>query len=206
MTEKVNLLQRHKALFSASTTEPSIIDVPEFSFLCLDGYGNPATDPAYGEVLNTLYSVAYTVKFAIKKQLGIDFGVMPLEGLWWMADGSFISDENKDRWSWTMMIQQPEWVTPALVEQVLPEIRKKKDVSRLDEVRLEAYHEGLSVQLMHMGAYTDEHPNIMRMHAYAYQQGYTLRDKHHEIYFNDPRRTAPERLKTILRQPVARAT
>lgn len=204
MPDKINLTLRHKALFNPSAKEPCIVDVPEFQFLCLDGYGNPATDPIYAEILSALYSVAYALKFAVKKQLGINYAVMPLEGLWWMADGSIVSDENKDHWSWTMMIQQPEWVTPGLLEQVLLDVRKKKDLAHVDEVRLEPFHEGLSVQLLHLGRYTEEHENIMRMHAYAYQQGYVLRDKHHEIYLNDPRLTAPERLRTVLRQPIAR--
>ena len=202
MAEKIDLKQQYKTLYAPSAKEPGIIEVPSFQFLQIDGQGNPANNPAYPEAVSTLYTAAYALKFAVKKQTGIDFAVMPLEGLWWMADGSIVSDNNKDFWSWTMMILQPEWVTPALWEKTLPEVRKKKAPARLDDLRLENYHEGLSVQLMHLGAYTDEHPNIMRMHEYALRQGHVLTGKHHEIYLNDPQRTAPERLKTVLRQPI----
>ena len=205
MTDKIDLKQQHKALYAPSAKEPAIIDVPTFQFLQIDGQGNPAHNPAYPEAVSTLYAAAYALKFAVKKQTGIDFAVMPLEGLWWMADGSIVSDDNKDFWSWTMMILQPEWVTPALWDEILPEVRKKKAPARLDDLRLESYEEGLSVQLLHLGAYTDEHANIMRMHAYALGQGHALRGKHHEIYLNDPQRTAPERLKTVLRQPITHA-
>lgn len=204
MAETVDLKKQLKAYYTASTKEPDIIDVPEFLFLCIDGQGNPASDPAYTEAVSALYSVAYTLKFAIKKQLGIDYGVMALEGLWWMADGSIVSDLNKDFWSWTMMILQPEWVTQERVDATLTELRRKKPLPRLEDVRLERYHEGLAVQLLHVGAYTEEHENIMRMHAYAIERGYVLTGKHHEIYLSDPRRTPAERLKTILRQPIAK--
>lgn len=205
MPEKVDLRKQLKAFYTASAREPSIIDVPEFSFLCIDGQGNPASDPAYNEAVSALYSAAYTLKFAVKKELGIDYSVMGLEGLWWMADGSIVSDANKDFWSWTMMIQQPEWVTPERLDAVVNELRRKKPQPRQEDVRLERYREGLAVQLLHIGAYTEEHENIMRMHAYAFEKGYTLRGKHHEIYLNDPWRTPAEKLKTILRQPIARA-
>ncbi len=203
MPEKIDIKQQYKSLYFPGRA-PEIVRVPRLTFLQIDGQGNPASSPAYPTAVSTLYSAAYALKFAVKKQLGIDFAVMPLEGLWWMADGSIVSDENKDFWSWTMMIVQPEWVTPALLDQVLPEVRKKKATPCLDDVRLEAYEEGDCVQRMYTGPYTGEHESIMELHAHALAQGYRLEGKHHEIYLNDPQRTAPERLKTILRQPLAR--
>jgi len=204
MPEKVDLRKQLQAYYKASAKEPNILDVPAFSFLCIDGQGNPASDPAYSEAVSALYGAAYTLKFAVKKELGIDYTVMGLEGLWWMADGSIVSDLNKDFWSWRMMILQPEWVTQERLDAALVELRRKKPQPRQEDVRLERYHEGLAVQLLHIGAYTEEHENIMRMHQYAIQRGHALTGKHHEIYLSDPRRTPAEKLKTILRQPIIR--
>jgi len=101
------------------------------------------------------------------------------------------------------MIMQPEYVSEALVEQIRDEVARKKALPALSRVRFETYDEGLSVQIMHIGPYDAEAPTIARMHDYIMEQGYALRGKHHEIYLSDPNRTAPEKLKTILRQPVA---
>lgn len=201
---KLDMKKEWKHLYSPSTKEPAIIEVPTFNFLMIDGTGDPNTAQEYKDAVSALYSLAYAIKFAVKKAQGIDFAVMPLQGLWWVEDMRLFSTTPKDDWSWTMMILQPDLVTAALVEEQRAVARQKKDLPAIDALRFEPYHEGTCVQLMHLGPYADEGPNIARMHQYAFEQGYQLDGKHHEIYLSDPSRTAPERLKTILRQPISR--
>ena len=179
-----------------------LVEVPPLRYLMLDGQGNPNNNPAYQAVVETLYALSYTLKFACKKTLGRDYSVMPLEGLWWTPDMAQFSLEDKDAWHWTMMILQPEWITAEMVEAAREEVRRKKNPARLDEVRFEVYEEGLAAQIMYLGAYSDEAPTIAGLHAFIAEQGCELHGKHHEIYLGDPRKTAPEKLKTIIRQPV----
>jgi hypothetical protein len=169
----------------------------------VDGHGNPNTSPAYQAALEALYSLAYTIKFALKPK-GIDFVVGPSEGLWWMEDMREFSVETKDRWDWTMMIMQPDEVTQEVLEQAKIQAAKKKELPALSGLRLETYHEGLAVQILYYGAYSDEGPTIARMHAFIHEQGFEMNGKHHEIYLGDPRRNPPEKLKTVIRQPVRR--
>lgn len=209
MTDPMDLSKEYKHLYKPSTKEPGIVEVPAFNFLMIDGHGNPNTSPEYVAALEALYSLAYTLKFAIKKSTGVDFKVMPLEGLWWVKGGQndqaeFVKQE-KDSWFWTMMIHQPPVVTPEWVETARQQALAKKGAPiRIPEIRFENYHEGLSVQLMHIGPYSEEGPNIARIHAFALSQGYRLEGKHHEIYLGDPRRAAPEKLQTVVRQPITK--
>jgi hypothetical protein len=186
-----------------------VVEVPPMQFLMVDGDGNPNTAQAYQDAVAALYAVAYKIKFASKKALGFDYVVPPLEGLWWADDMAvFTAELDKERWRWTMMIMQPPQVTPALVEEAQAAARKAKPdlATALDAMRLETYAEGLAVQIMHVGSYADEAPVLHAMHhEFIPQQGYVMTGKHHEIYLGDPRRSAPEKLKTVLRQPVARA-
>ncbi len=201
MGEKLDLLKQHKALYSPKIATLEVVDVPAMNFLMIDGHGDPNTSPEYADAISALYSLAYTIKFAIKKEQGIDFKVMPPEGLWWSGDMNDFINGNKSNWDWTMMILQPDCVTPAIVESLRPETAAKKNMPVVNKVRLESYHEGLSAQLMHIGPFADEGPNIQRLHAFIAEQGGTLAGKHHEIYMSDFRRTAPEKLRTIIRQP-----
>jgi hypothetical protein len=153
--------------------------------------------------VGTIYSVAYSLKFTLKKRENVDYGVMPLEGLWWVEDLSQLSMSDKSNWLWTMMIVQPEVVTDDGFRQAVEEVRKKKNPPLLDRMRLDSIHEGLSAQIMHIGPYADEMPTVERLHAEIMAKGYQLRDKHHEIYLSDQRRAAPEKMKTIIRQPIA---
>ena len=139
----------------------------------------------------------------VKRASGIDYAVMPLEGLWWTPDMAQFSLDDKDSWLWTMLIMQPDHVTPELVEAARTEVMRKKALPALDRLRLARYHEGLSVQTLYLGAYADEGPTIAAMHRFISEERYTLNGKHHEIYLSDFRRTAPEKLKTVIRQPVA---
>jgi hypothetical protein len=176
-------------------------DVPPLNFLMVDGHGDPNTAPEYADAVQALYGLAYTIKFALKAQ-GVEFSVAPLEGLWWMPDMAQFSDKDKGAWDWTMMILQPDAVTEAVVEAARAEAQKKKGLPALVKARLESYHEGLAVQTLYLGAYADEGPTIAAMHRFAVEQGYALSGKHHEIYMGDPRRSAPEKLKTVIRQPI----
>ena len=205
MVTKIDYKKELKQLYNPPKKEPVIVDVPPMNFLMIDGKGDPNTAQEYKDAISTLYPLAYTIKFAVKEKAEVNFTVMPLEGLWWVPDMELFSEEDKNAWFWTAMMMQPEHVTRELFEESLQQVREKKNPPSIDKVRWENYAEGLSVQLMHIGPYADEGPNIARMHAYAFEQGYELRGKHHEIYLSDPTRTAPERLKTVIRQPIQKA-
>ena len=198
---KIDLRKDLKHLYNPSRKDVTVVDVPPMSFLMIDGQGDPNTSPAYQQAMEALYATSYALKFALKPQ-GVDYVVMPPEGLWWTDDMARLDLEAKGRWQWTVMIMQPKWVTADLVERVRQEVARKKDLPALPRMRFETYHEGLSVQIMYVGAYADEGPTIARLHAFAEAQGYQLRGKHHEIYLSDPRRTLPEKLKTVIRQPI----
>ena len=200
--EKFDFKKTLKHLYAPSAKTPELIEVPDMNFLMIDGEGNPNTSEPYQQAVEALYGLSYTIKFAVKKEQSIDYSVFPLEGLWWAEDmDAFLRDDRKD-WRWTMMIAQPEFVTPVQVESAIVDVRRKKGSAALDLVRFQPYAEGLSAQVMHLGPYADERPTIERLHQFIADQGYSLRGLHHEIYLGDPRRTAPEKLKTILRQPV----
>ena len=204
--DKIDFKKELQHLYNPSSRDFSVVEVPEMQFLMVDGHGNPNTEPAYQEAVEALYGVAYKLKFASKQQLEKDYTVPPLEGLWWAADmDTFTVNLDKSAWDWTMMIMQPEWITLELFAQAVAEVQKSKGLSALSKMRLERYAEGLSVQIMHIGSYDDEAPTLARLHReFIPQNGYVEAGKHHEIYLGDPRKTAPEKLKTVLRQPVAR--
>jgi hypothetical protein len=202
----LDLIRELKPLYAPSAKHPSIVEVPELAFLMIDGTGDPNTSEAYQEALNALYSSAYTLKFSLKKPAPErDFKVMPLEGLWWVEAEAPRMDEvkaDRDAWNWTMMIAVPDHVTADEVRDAATQAGRRKPLPAIDRVRLERFDEGLAAQIMHIGPYAAEAPTIERLHAFAEGQGYALRGRHHEIYLGDPRRTAPERLKTVLRHPV----
>lgn len=189
-----------KHVYTASKT-PAVVDVPPLSFLMLDGQGDPREE-GYKEVVGLLFALAYTIKFHVKNTQGIDFGVMPLEGRWWVEDLANLDFEDRSNWIWTIMIMQPAMVTSEIVDQCRAEVQKKKGLSALPPVRLETFTEGRVAQVQFIGPYADEMPTIERLHDFIGEQGGTLTGKHHEIYLSDPNRTAPEKLKTILRQPM----
>jgi hypothetical protein len=179
------------------------VDVPEMAFIMADGHGDPNKAKEYQDVVEALYAVAYKIKFISRKQLEKDYTVPPLEGLWWAEDMEAFKTRDKSSWDWTMMIMTPEWITGSIFYEAVIAARKSKDPVALDKVRLERYREGLSVQIMHVGSYDDEGPVLAKMHdEYMPANGFVENGKHHEIYLSDPRRVAPEKLKTVLRQPV----
>ncbi len=200
---KVDFKKTHKELY-APPKKFVLVDVPEMQFLMVDGHGDPNVAQEYQDALEALYAVAYKIKFVSKKQLDRDYVVPPLEGLWWAEDmATFSTARDKSQWDWTMMIMTPEWIAADIFAEVLEQVRKSKNPTALDKVRLEPYHEGRSVQIMHIGSYDDEGPTLQKLHAeFLPKNGLVENGKHHEIYLGDPRRVAPEKLKTILRQPV----
>jgi hypothetical protein len=200
---KLDLKKELKHLYQPSAKEVVLVDVPAMNFLMIDGKGDPVTSQAFQDAMETLYGMAYGIKFGMKQQgLGPDFTVMAVEGLWWIAGREDFDMEARDDWLWTLMIMQPDHVTRDIVDQAAADLKAKKDPPALADLRFEPFHEGLSAQIMHIGPYAEEVPTIRKIHEFIGEQGYQPRGKHHEIYLGDPRRTAPERLKTVLRQPV----
>jgi len=200
--EKLDLKKSLKYLYEPGAKEFSVVDVPEMDFLMIDGQGNPNTSAEYVASLQALYSAAYTLKFIIKKEMAIDYPVMASEGLWWTDDMRDFSTTRKDDWKWTMMIMQPEIITRQLFDRAVAAALEKKGQPALTRLRLERFHEGLSTQILYFGPYSDEGPTISRLHQSIEQRGYVRFGKHHEIYLGDPRRVAPEKLRTVIRQPM----
>lgn len=200
--DKLDLKKQYRHLYSPSAKNPEIVEVPPLNYIMVDGHGDPNTAPEYSEAIQTLYSLSYTLKFHVKKTLGKDYGVMGLEGLWWIPDMSKFTSTPKSEWDWTMMILQPDFISPELFEEAKQLVRAKGKAVSYENARLETYCEESAVQVMYFGPYADEGPTIADLHRFAYDQGYSLHGKHHEIYLSDPRRVTPEKLKTIIRQPV----
>jgi hypothetical protein len=201
MITKVDFKKALKQLYNPSKKGFHLVEVPKMSFLMLDGKGDPNNSVEYQQAIDALYSMSYGIKFALKSQ-GFDHIVPPLEGLWWMDNMNEFNNANKSRWEWTMMIMQPDWVTTEWVEKVRNETSKKKSLPSLPKTRFEMYDEGLVVQILYTGAYDNEAPTIAEMQKFITTNGYVTNGKHHEIYLGDPRKTSPERLQTILRQPI----
>lgn len=199
----IDLRRELSALYTAQRV-PAFVDVPELSFLMVDGHGDPNTDPAYADAVQALYSLAYTIRFALKRRPdAVDAPVMPLEGLWWTPDMATFSADDKSQWDWTMMIVVPEQVTAEVVEDARVAAARKRPLPALDKVRLQRFAEGRCAQVLHVGPYSTEGPTIAALHAFIAAEGCRLSGKHHEIYLGDPRRAAPAKLRTIVRQPVA---
>jgi hypothetical protein len=200
---KVDYKKELKHLYTASAKLPALVDVPTLSYLSVDGSGDPNTSSAYQAAVQALFSLAYTIKFGIKKSsAGFDYGVMPLEGLWWVDDMRQFSVTRKDEWQWTLMIMQPAIVTKAIVDARRSELARKKDLPALSKVKFAAFNEGKAAQILHIGAFSEEGPTIATLHAFIEASGFKLAGKHHEIYLSDIRRAAPAKWKTIIRQPV----
>jgi len=201
--KKIDLKKEYQQLYGPSAKEAGEIEVPKLRFLMLDGKGDPNKSVEYQQVVEALFSVSYTAKFLVKKgPQQIDYGVMPLEGLWWADDMSAFLQGAKDRWKWTMMILQPDFVSDKTVQAAREEARKKHPFPAIDDMRLEEYAEGRAAQILHVGPFSDEGPTIERLHAFISARGAKPSGKHHEIYLTDIRRADPAKWKTILRQPM----
>jgi hypothetical protein len=203
MTDKTDFKKDLDA-YRATLREFRIVEIPDLRYLMIDGRGDPNTSPAFTHATEALYPVAYKLKFASKRQLGRDYVVMPLEGLWWAEDMDvFTTSRDKSRWNWTLMIMVPDWIDYDLFATAVQQAGAKNGPARLDEVRLEVLSEGRCVQTLHIGSYDDEAALLARMHhEFIPAHGLTMVGRHHEIYLSDARRVAPDKLRTILRQPV----
>lgn len=199
---KIDYKKVYKNLFTGKKDQPVLIDVPEFNYLMVDGKGNPNTSKEFQDAIEVLYGVSYTMKFMVKgKDPDKDYTVMPMEALWWVEDMTKFDTNKKDDWLWTIMIMQPDFVTENNVREAIEAIKKKKDLTALAKLRFEKFPAQKAGQIMHIGPYDKEEPTIKILHNFIKDSGFELTGKHQEIYLSDPRRTDPEKLKTIIRQP-----
>ena len=184
-----------------------LVEVPPLHYLMIDGHGDPNTSPAFAEAIETLYPIAYKLKFASKQGLGRDYVVPPLEGLWWADDMDACSNRDESQWDWTLLLLVPDWIDQAMVDAAVEQVAAKDPPARLGDVRFDLLDEGLCVQTLHVGSFDDEGPVLQKLHEeFIPNQGLTPTGHHHEVYFSDFRRTAPDKLRTLLRQPVAQAS
>lgn len=204
--QNYDIKKERKDLYAPKQTAFQLVDVPAMAFLMVDGHGDPNTSADYKHAVEALYTTSYAVRGLAKSALHQVHTVGPLEGLWSAEDLEVFQTRDKSAWDWTMMIVQPDWITPELVDEGLA-AAAKKHLPTLDRVRFERYAEGRSAQILHVGSYDDEGPTLARLHA-EFLPAHALipTGRHHEIYLSDPRKTEPSKLKTILRQPVAPAT
>lgn len=191
-----------KHLYRPSAKKVVLVDVPEMNFLMIDGQGDPNSSQAFQDAINALYPLAYALKFMVKKgEIGVDYGVLPLEGLWWSDDMTAFSVDQKEDWKWTLMIMQPEYITEDMVTIAKKEVTHKKNPPALSLVRFASFQEGRAAQTLHVGPFSEEGPTVEKVHRFIEEIGEQRVGKHHEIYLSDIRRAAPENWKTIIRQP-----
>ncbi len=202
--EKLDLKSQYKSFYAPSAKAVAEVTVPAWQFLMVDGAGDPNTAPRFPQAVEALYALSYTLKFMVREACAVDYGVMPLEGLWWMPDMAAFDIRAKDQWLFTVMILQPEYVTPALLARARAQVAKKKNLPALADVRLETFAEGHAAQILHVGPFAEEGPTVEKLHRHIAVAGARPVGKHHEIYLTNISRTAPERWKTVLRQPMAR--
>jgi hypothetical protein len=199
---KYDIKKARKELYTAPTDAFAVVEVPELDYIAVDGRGDPNTAREYADAVEALYGVAYTLKFA-SKALDKDFVVGPMEGLWRAQDPAAFLTRKKDEWEWTMMISRPDWITEDMVRSAVERVAEKRRTAALDALRLLTLEEGKCAQILHIGSYDDETPTLERLHHRVLpENGLTFNGDHHEIYLSDARRTAPAKLRTILRQPV----
>ncbi len=201
---KKDLPKELQALYFPSAKEPVLVDVPAMQFAMVDGTGSPSDSKDFQEAIGALYGVAYTAKFAAKKQGIRDVVVMPLEGLFWTPGSPTFAAADKEGWHWTLMLNEPPAVTRKLFDESVRQLRERKNPPALSQVRLERWKEGKAAQIMYLGPYSGEAPTITRLHGFIQENGYRLSGKHHEIYLGNPQTSAPERLKTVIRQPFSK--
>lgn len=202
MADKLDLKRAEKDYFTAPKEDFGEATFPRFNYLMIDGQGSPGDSAEYTGAIALLYPLAYATKFFSKQELGRDYVVPPLEGLWWADDmDAYTQPGRRDEWRWMLMLMLPGWIEARHVEAA-----RTKKAEDLSAVRMAPLEEGLCLSKLHLGPFADEAPVLHRLHHQLIPQGgFAFNGKHHEIYLSDPRRTAPEKLRTILRQPVKRA-
>jgi hypothetical protein len=206
--EKVDFKKDFKELFAPPSKAPVFVDVPAFKYILIDGRGYPGTSKDFQDKVGVLYGLVYTIKFALKldKARPFEFGVAPLSGLYHADDPAVYMDASRrEEWTWTLGIPVPDRVTAADFEKARVALKEKKNPPFVDKARFEIVREGKAAQVMHIGPYSAEAPTITMLHEFFRGRGYAFNGPHHEIYLGDPRRTAPVKLRTIIRQPVRKA-
>ncbi len=199
--KKLDYKKEYAKYYKVSSKIVEYVEVQDMNFLMIDGTGDPGA-LNYKEAVEALFALSYTLKFMIKKsEIQIDYGVMPLESLWWVDDMSKFSIDKKEDWIWTAMIMQPEIVTKSLVESAIEQVKIKKNPKALSKIKFRGYQEGKAAQIMHVGPFSEEGPAVQKIHDFISDNNGKLKGKHHEIYLSDIRRAAPEKWKTIIRQP-----
>jgi hypothetical protein len=201
--EAIDNKKIYKSIYSAKAT-PESVQIPDLSYLAIDGAGDPNNSPEFSSAVEALFSVSYTLKFAIKKQFEKNYVVMPLEGLWWTEHMDRFQILDKSNWLWTLLIMQPKEVTEEILMAAKEQAKTKKQNSYIDKLNLVVLEEGTSAQILHIGPYSSEAENVQKLHQFIKDRGKSfdgLIQKHHEIYLSDMRKTAPEKMKTIIRQP-----
>ena len=202
--EKIDFKKHLKHLYSPSAKKVEIVEVPQMNFLMVDGDGDPNTSKSFSDAIEAIYPISYTLKFMVKNgEIGIDYGVLPLEAVWWADDMSAFTTGDKDAWKWTVMMMQPEFIVSKMVEKAKKEVERKKKPVSLPLVRFETFKEGKAAQILHIGPFSAEGPTIEKVHSFISINGSHRIGKHHEIYLSDIRRAAPEKWKTIVRQPMS---
>jgi len=200
--EKIDLKKELRHLYQPSAKEVVQVDVPVMNYLMVDGEGDPNTSQVFSDAVEALFTVSYAVKFMVKRgPLAIDYGVMPLEGLWWADDMSRFTTTDKSKWKWTMMIMQPSFVTREIIDGAIADVKKKKKLAAISKVRVEALAEGKCAQILHIGPFSDEGPTVEKVHRFIDSRSKRT-GKHHEIYLSDIRKADPAKWKTVIRQPM----
>jgi hypothetical protein len=199
--KKIDFKKELKELYQPAAKAVVEVEVHAMNFLMIDGDGDPNTSQAYSDAVEALFAVSYAVKFMIKKgPSAVDYGVMPLEGLWWADDMSKFSTKDKSNWKWTAMIMQPSFVTREIVERAIADVKKKKNPKSITKLRFEPFEEGRCAQTLHIGPFSAEGPTIEKVHQFIAEKGKRT-GKHHEIYLSDIRKADPAKWKTVVRQP-----
>lgn len=198
---KVDYTRTMRRLYRAHV-HPELVEVPSMRFLMVDGHGDPKDTTTFAEAVEALYALSYALKYRVKTHEGIDYEVMPMEGLWWIPNARVWDFSDKSDWDWTLMIMQPDPVSDDMAVEVREEIAARKHLPALERVHLGVFEEGLAAQILHRGSYTDERPTLERLYAFVREEGYLPTGKHHEIYLTDPTETPVDRLRTIIRHAV----
>jgi hypothetical protein len=204
--EKLDYRKDLKELYSPSAKRVSLVDVPRMNFVAVEGRGDPNTSGDFRAAMQALYTISYATKFMLRKEgAGPEFSVAPAEALWWTGDAERFDPNDKRAWRWKLMIMQPRHISIEIFDRARSQASEKKEAPALQKAEFIVFHEGLSAQVMHIGPYAEESAAIERLYAFIEENGYSFNGRHHEIYLGDPGKTRPERLKTVIRQPVRRS-
>ena len=192
-------------LYFPTSREPLLVDVPEMNYLMVGGSGDPNTSQEFHDAVEALYGLAYTIKFGARSPGIRHAPVMPLEGQFWTVRGKRMPPADRRDWRWTLMLRVPDLLGRDDFKAASRRLRERKNPAALGRVRLKRWKEGTAVETLYVGPYSGETTAIQALHEFARDNGYRLSGRHHEIYLSNPRRTRPERLKTVVRQPVSLA-